>query len=207
MTIPLPLPPVRRGDMLSADGKKITRTTITLTWKIHPSRPLHQVERREDDDPWEMIGIIPGPVFIDPDCDPGTTYVYKVTAKLMGASPDLYDMLQVSTWPETQYPGEREFFHQYLSSVFARDPKAGTPVAWCPKWYQHREAAVVVRELWRSYEAHYPPNGVDEPGNETAQWLINYAYPLLDRLWLQDTVFRGCDWPEHRPRNQVLPEE
>jgi hypothetical protein len=80
--------------------------------------------------------------------------------------------------------------------------------AWCPQWWRHPEAAFVVESLWRSYEAHRPPDDPLEPSNDHAYWLVQIAYPLLARLWQPDTMFRGCDADHEEPmRATALPHE
>lgn len=200
----LPLPPFRVDGMLSANDKLITSHSVTLQWTLHKSRPLHRVERQEVGEPWETIALVPGPVFVDPDCDAATVYVYRVTADMNGIVPDLFDMIRVTTRPRLQYPDARAFFDKFLQPTFLRTDNGESGVDWCIEWHRHPEAQLVVRELWRSFEAHWPKLGINEPGSDLAQWLVHIAYPLLDRLWTKQLVFKGCHWDLHNPSNRMM---
>lgn len=178
------------------------RNSVELGWTLTPRATGYTVERAEPGLPWTLIAKVPGPLFTDPTCKPGTMYGYRVTT--IGLDPDLSDTDQATTLPRTEFANTADFFDKLLRHLFARDPERWDMFAWCPQWHQHKEAAFVMESLWRSYEAHRPPDDPLEPSSDHAYWLVQIAYPLMQQLWAQTQTFRGCA-ERHEPRTAPLP--
>lgn len=187
---------------LTLEVADVGRTTVSLKWSREwndPGNPSsYQIYRTVAPAPMERIAMVVGRKFIDPDCDPVTTYTYRVVT--VGLPVVEEDNVQITTRPLTEYPDSDEFFHDYLSKLFARDPR-GQGLRWCPEWQRHMEATVVVNELWRSYEAHRPPDDPTTPSTERAVWLTVYAYPLMAHLWAPDGGLKDCS---HNPEMPSL---
>jgi hypothetical protein len=150
------------------------------------------------------VARVPGRKFIDPNCQPSTTYQYTVAA--IGLPTPESETIQVTTRPPTEFPDSVTFFHAYLSKLFARDQYDDT-LRWCEKWQDHMECAVVVNELWRAYEAHRPPDDPTTPSTERAVWLTVYAYPLMAHLWDANGGLKNCSHHPERPNhaNPIFP--
>lgn len=177
--------------------------SVELGWTLTPKVKAYTVERAEPGKPFIMIAQVPGPLFTDPTCKPGTMYGYRVTT--IGLAPDEEsDLTQATTLPKTEFADTTEFFEVFLRELFARDPGDRETFAWCPQWHQHKEAAFVMESLWRSYEAHRPPEDPLEPSSDHAYWLVQVAYPLMQQLWAMNQAFRGCT-EGHSPRVAPLP--
>jgi len=176
----------------------VGRDTVSLSWKRawnDPGAPSsYHVFRCEPPAALERIGNVVGATagarkFIDPACQPSTTYVYEVVT--VGINPPESDSMTVTTRPPTEFTDGDDFFDNYLSAVFARDTEQDS-INWCPRWREHREAVVVVNELWRSYEAHRPPDDPTTPTTERAVWFTVFGYPLMERLFNPQGGFHGC---------------
>lgn len=179
------------------------RTSVELGWTLVPGVGKYKVERAEPGVAWQELGVVRGPLFTDPTCKPKTIYGYRVTT--IGLSPEQYDVEQATTLPNTEFSSVDEFFTKLLREVFARDPDRQEQFAWCAQWREHREAAFVVESLWRSYEAHRPPDDPLEPSSQHAYWLVQIAYPLMQQLWMLEQTFRGCIGEGHDPQVRPLP--
>lgn len=89
--------------------------------------------------------------------------------------------------PDPVYPDAESFYRDYFSPVFARDPKL--PVfRWCSEPFRHPEFTEAMGALWSSWEFLR----ASDPAMGLAVWLVNYAYPLLDRLSFSDGTFMHC---------------
>lgn len=88
--------------------------------------------------------------------------------------------------PERVHHNGRQFFHDYLSVVFARD-LGRDDVHWCEHWMDHPEAVEVVDALWQCWEALWPDQNTGH-----AVWLVNFAYPLMTRLFDPTGTFSSC---------------
>ena len=180
----------------------VGRTSVALAWSREwtpggdPSS--YRIFRAAPPGPMEWVAVTVGRKFTDPGCSPNTTYQYRVVTMGLPVVED--DSVQITTRPLTEYPDSVAFFHDYLSKLFARDPQ-GPDLRWCPQWQEHMECRVVVNELWRSYEAHRPPDDPTTPSTERAVWLTVYAYPLMAHLWSADGTLKDCshnpDQPHH----------
>jgi hypothetical protein len=179
------------------DNIDVGRTTVGFQWKREWNAPQvpssYQITRCVPPAAMERVAMIPGRKFIDPNCQPSTTYQYTVTT--VGIAPPESDSVQVTTRPPTEFPDSVTFFHDYLSKLFARD-QYGQGLRWCARWQEHMECVVVVNELWRAYEAHRPPDDPTTPSTERAVWLTVYAYPLMAHLWSADGGLKDCS---HNP--------
>lgn len=102
--------------------------------------------------------------------------------------------------PERIHHNPRQFFDGYLSSVFARDLERDG-VNWCPHWYEHPEAAQVMEALWSSWETLQR-----DPNTGLAVWFVQFAYPLMSRMFDSAGTFASCSVEAHMPP-PPLPEE
>jgi len=178
------------------------RNSVELGWTLTPKATGYTVERAEPGKQFMVIAKVPGPLFTDATCKPATMYGYRVTT--VGLTPEESDIDQATTLPVTEFANTSEFFDKFLLHLFARERERGDLFAWCPRWFEHKEAAFVVESLWRSYEAHRPPDDPLEPSSDRAYWLVQIAYPLMNQLWAQTQCFRGCH-DGHDPRSDPLP--
>jgi len=181
------------------------RETVSLAWSRELTDPgipsSYVVYRCVPPAPMERIAaVVSGRKFIDPNCRPSTTYNYRVAAIGLLASED--DLITVTTRPPTEYPNHVEFFHAYLSRIFARD-ELGQDYRWCGDWALHPEAVEVIQALWRAYEAHRPPDDPLVPSTERAVWLTVYAYPLMEKLWAEGGGLASCSQHPDRPGQHV----
>jgi hypothetical protein len=99
---------------------------------------------------------------------------------------------------EDVYASMVEFFDLCLSHIMARSKRQ----VWCSHWQEHEEAVVVIRALWRTWEAAQL-----NPIDGMAVWMRDFCYPLLlDRLCDPQGTFNGCDWSEdqHMPTSVPL---
>jgi hypothetical protein len=172
-----------------------TRTTVTLTWDVNPDAQAYEVWRGElPAPPTYRCAILEGPTFIDPGRTPGTNYVYRVAS--IGLTPVETDSVTVRTRPATEYPSHVAFFNDYLSKVFAREIASGD-YRWCSQWNVHPESSEAIIDLWRSYEAHRPPDDPAEPSNHHIEWRTFFAYPTMMRLLDHNGCFRSCTIGAH----------
>jgi len=182
------------------------RTTVALSWKREwddPGNPTsHLVTRCTPPAAPVIVARIVGRKFIDPNCQPNTTYLYEVTA--IGLPAPEVDSIQVTTRPPTEFPNWPTFFTEYLSKTFARSTQSDA-LRWCPQPWLHPEAEEVVNALWRAYEAHRPPDDPFAPSTERAIWLAVYAYPLLNHLWALEGTFKDCSHRRPTPAHTTLP--
>lgn len=189
---------------ITVEAVDVGRTTVSLQWtrewNAAGAPTSYRITRCIAPAPMEWIAQVVGRKFIDPDCRPNTTYTYRIAATGLPAPED--DLIQVTTRPPTEFPDSRAFFRDYLAPAFARDPFSSDN-RWCSRWYEHREAAVVVNELWRSYEAHRPPDDPTVPTTERAVWLTVYAYPLMERLWSSLGGLKACNQHPDSPRHAI----
>lgn len=98
------------------------------------------------------------------------------------------------------YRDEVEFFEEWLSIVFARDPVKRSGI-WCPGWEQHPLAVVVVDSLWRGYEF-----AIVSPDGTLGAWMVHICVPLMRELFDPDGCFSGCSVRTgHNPGAVPLP--
>jgi hypothetical protein len=190
MTLKLTVTDGGRETVSLAWSRELTDPGIPSSYVVHRCIPPAPMER--------IAAVTSGRKFIDPNCRPSTTYNYRVAAIGLLAPED--DLITVTTRPPTEFPDSAAFFHGYLSKLFARDPFEHD-LRWCPQWQQHMEARVVVNELWRSYEAHRPPDDASVPTTERAVWLTVYAYPLMERLWAANGGLKDCMQDPNSPHH------
>lgn len=88
--------------------------------------------------------------------------------------------------PERIHQNPRQFFDGYLSVVFARD-LGRDDVHWCEKWFEHPEAAEVIESLWQCWETLWRDENTGH-----AVWFVNFAYPLMTRLFDPSGTFSSC---------------
>jgi hypothetical protein len=174
---------------------EVTRFTIRIRWTWDDdqgtgNRPTgYKLSRGKLGDPLEWIAFLPGKGYVDYDLDPATDYVYSIETQ--GLPTPEVDQFQLTTEPATEFTDSVDFFAHFVSGHFGRK-FAGSDIQWCPEWWRHQEASTVINELWRSYEAHRPPDDPTEPTNERAEWLVMFAYPLMQHLFALNGTFRGC---------------
>lgn len=87
--------------------------------------------------------------------------------------------------PELFYPNLQTWVDDWVSAVFLR--KDSQTVKWCPQWWAHAEAVVVLTALWEAWELQR----VGDPGARAA-FLVERFYPLMDRLTSANGTFQLC---------------
>jgi len=204
---------------MDAQVVHVSRESVLMTWTMAEGAVAYMVARRGplvpgQDSPDEVIlAACYEPVFCDAVLEPGSRYQYRIE-QIRDESTEEIDQqfLRIRTLPETEFPDSRTFFEQFLATTFARDRQASIGVRWCEQWWLHAEAQYVVDQLWASYEALRSPEPPDPPGKQRAEWLVAFAYPLLDRLFAQKACFEGCantgrekDGVMHAPKVLPLP--
>lgn len=186
-----------------------------LRWRVSDGVLGYTVSRGLPGRDMIDIGAVPGPSFMDHDLRPGTRYVYRVTEMrpddYVPTDVDDVDLMRTTatTLPELEFADRTQFFREFLAKTFARKPGK---VQWCPEWQSHDEAFYVVGELWNSYEASRPADPPGPPDGGRMAWLVHYAYPALDRLFLEECGFCGCEQENvhdgkdfHQPQVAPLP--
>ncbi len=83
------------------------------------------------------------------------------------------------------YPSVVEFVEEFFVHVFARP--LGGEFRWCPQWWDHAEAALLLEACWRTFE-HLRLN----PQTGISDWLTHHAYPHLHRLMSPTGPFARC---------------
>jgi len=90
----------------------------------------------------------------------------------------------------SKFPNVYDWVEQWFVRVYARHKMTG--VHWCPYWWEHAEAVVVLTALWRSWESMRR-----ERDTGMVKWLTYFAYPLTRELWDGSGTFRGCSSNAH----------
>lgn len=179
---------------------EVTRYTVTLKWSYTEDDPGNAGEvptgyalSRSLTTPganMEMLALLPGRKYIDHDLNPATEYAYRVDTR--GLTVAESDQFRLTTEPETEFTDPIAFFTGFAAAHFGRYVES-TATNWCRQWWSHPEAHKVMNELWRSYEAHRPPDDPTDPSSEHAQWLVHIAYPLMNQLLAPEGPFKGCN--------------
>lgn len=88
-----------------------------------------------------------------------------------------------------QYTNVCDWVEQHFVRLFARDEFV---VRWCPHWWDHVEAIVILTAMWRTWET-----ARKDRTRGIAQWLTGFAYPLLRELCDEGGTFRNCSADKH----------
>ena len=100
MTLKLTVTDGGRETVSLAWSREVTDPGIPSSYVVHRCIPPAPMER--------IAAVTSGRKFIDPNCRPSTTYVYRVAAIGLLAPED--DLITVTTRPATEYPNHVEFF-------------------------------------------------------------------------------------------------
>ncbi len=84
-----------------------------------------------------------------------------------------------------QYQSVQDWVEQWFVVHFARSTLSGH--RWCPRWWDHNEAVLVLTALWRSHEL-----ARRDADAGIARWLTQFAYPLVRELFDYDGTFANC---------------
>ena len=96
------------------------------------------------------------------------------------------ETFSASSSPGLFYSSLTEWVEDWLTSMYIR--KNAEQLRWCPAWWAHPEAVVVLMALWEAWELQR----VGEPGS-MAQYLVTTFYPLMHELTGPNGTFRLCD--------------
>lgn len=90
------------------------------------------------------------------------------------------------------------FVEDYLTVVY---PTNALHTHWCPSWWQHRDAVVLLQGLWCSFESLRLDGGCG-----TAVWTRDFLWPLMDRLTSERRgAFGECSLAGHVAAAPPLP--
>ncbi|ONH26866.1 hypothetical protein CcI156_09290 [Frankia sp. CcI156] len=84
------------------------------------------------------------------------------------------------------YPDVVAFVEQFFAPAFARP--LGGEFRWCPHWWDHTEAGLILEACWRTFE-HFRLN----PQTGISDWLTHHLYPHLHRLMSPTGPFARCN--------------
>jgi len=186
---------------MAVDVVSVTRTSVTLAWKMDPDAFGYRVERatRLPTGEWADLvlrAVVYEGLYCDPGLSPDTEYVFQLVSV---ANPDVEEpeepvdrqRRRVRTQPPTEFEDSVAFFAQWFAPTFRRQLTSSAS-KWCPEWWRHPEVRYVMDEIWHSYEALADDPPPAFPGRHRAEWLVSFAYPLLDRLTLQLGPMTDC---------------
>jgi hypothetical protein len=88
------------------------------------------------------------------------------------------------------YPDVVAFVEEFFAPAFARP--LGGEFRWCPRWWDHIEAALLLEACWRTFE-HLRLN----PQTGISDWLTHHLYPHLHRLMAPSGPFARCNPDRH----------
>lgn len=88
--------------------------------------------------------------------------------------------------PQLFYPDLAAWVNDWVAPVFLR--KDNQAMRWCPQWWKHTEAVVVLMALWEGWELQR----VEKPG-ALAEYLVSRFYPLMHELTSGTGPFQLCD--------------
>lgn len=187
----------------------VTRESVTLSWEMHPEAvgyTIRRIHRLPNGDRSDVVrALVHEGLYCDPGLAPGTEYMFELTAALdepeagepdMGPVADPHEELlqqrvRVRTEPETEFGDVWEFFSGFVAPTFRRRV-ATNGHRWCPRWASHPEVAYAMEELWHAYEAMRPAEPPAFPSKVRAEWLVMFAWPILDRLTSQEGPMWDC---------------
>ncbi|MET8654994.1 DUF4913 domain-containing protein [Nocardia aurea] len=86
-----------------------------------------------------------------------------------------------------QYSSVVEFVENYLSMIYRRQVTDLSNIAWCPQWWQHKEAVVRLEALWRAWE-FYRQNA----SQGLSTWFLKHADPQMEQLLNPAGPFKYC---------------
>lgn len=87
------------------------------------------------------------------------------------------------------------FVDWLTDEVYRVDVFDTTDRTWCPDWWQHPPAAILLDALWHAYEAMK-----EDPATGVSMWIRDHVYPHMDWLMSQYGPMAGCHWSRgHSP--------
>lgn len=109
-----------------------------------------------------------------------------MAAPASARTPHVIGMSEEVDTPGLYYPTLDVFVRDFLVRIYERALPKGR-MTWCPQWWKHDEAVYRLQALWLAWE-HMRVN--DGPV-AAAQWLVNYADPIMAVLLDNDGPFKG----------------
>lgn len=88
------------------------------------------------------------------------------------------------------YRNVHDWVEQWFTRIFARNALTGA--RWCPQWWDHGEALVVLTALWRTWETLRRDRSTG-----IGKWLTTFAYPLIRELMDAGGTFGQCGSDHH----------
>ncbi len=90
----------------------------------------------------------------------------------------------VTNGPELAFKDVSAFVCGYVAQVYARDMRDRN---WCPRWFDHPGAVVVLNALWLAFESYRR-----QPGTGPATFLTDKFLPLMNWLSSDRGPLTGC---------------
>lgn len=110
-----------------------------------------------------------------------------------GWQPSAHDSAPTAAAPTPPCYGSVEAFVEGFLSL-ATEVRTGGPIAWCPKWWAHPEAALRLSALWRAWESLRL-----EPGTGMSTWWTLHFDPHMRVLVdAERGPFAYCGRGEHQ---------
>ncbi|WP_405177157.1 DUF4913 domain-containing protein [Nocardia sp. NBC_01377] len=85
------------------------------------------------------------------------------------------------------YPTLVDFVDGYLGQVYQRQVTDLSDTAWCPRWWQHREAVVRIESLWTAHEF-----ARNDRSDGLSEWFLEHADPQMKQLLDPRGPFKYC---------------
>lgn len=184
----------------------VSRESVTLSWSAHPAAfgyTIRRLNRVDDVMHDELRAVVYEGLYCDPGLQAGTEYLYEMSSipdpdNEPPDEPIDVQRVRIRTLPELEYPDLGAFFADFIAPTFRRR-LAPAAYRWCPHWRQHPEVRYALEQLWHAYEAMRPPEHPQPPGKIRMEWLILFAWPVLERLAGQEGPMHDCYLDDESP--------